>query len=102
MTLELPAPSVVLPTLIPLLDLCGTFAFALSGAMAGIKRRLDLFGVLVVSFAASTSGGLTRDMLIGVVPPAALQDWRYLAVSLLAGLIAFFWSAWTVLRQFST
>jgi len=90
---EVPATSGMLHTIIPLLDLCGTFAFALSGAMAGIRRELDIFGVLVLSFAASSFGGITRDLLIGAVPPAALQDWRYLAVSLAAGLIAFFWSS---------
>jgi len=79
------------PTLLVALDLCGTFAFALSGALAGIRRELDLFGVLVLSVAAATFGGITRDLLIGAVPPAALQDWRYLAASLLAGLIVFIW-----------
>ena len=91
MMVELPAASSVIPTLVTILDLCGTFAFALSGALAGIKRNLDIFGILVVSFAASSFGGLTRDVLIGAVPPAALQDWRYLAVSIVAGLIVFFW-----------
>jgi uncharacterized membrane protein YeiH len=80
-------------TLILILDLCGTFAFALSGATAGIRRRLDVFGVLVLSCAASTAGGIGRDLLIGDHPPAALADWRYLAVSLLAGFIAFFWAS---------
>jgi uncharacterized membrane protein YeiH len=75
------------------LDLCGTFAFALSGAMAGVRRRLDVYGVLVVSFVASSFGGISRDLLIGAVPPAALVDWRYLAVSVAAGLIVFFWSS---------
>lgn len=79
-------------TLVLILDLCGTFAFALSGAMAGTRRRLDVFGVLVLSVAASTFGGVARDVLIGATPPAALVDWRYLAVSLAAGSIAFFWS----------
>jgi uncharacterized membrane protein YeiH len=74
------------------LELVGTFVFALSGAAAGIKYRLDLFGVLVVSFATATAGGITRDVLIGAVPPAALRDWRYLAISILAGLVVFFWS----------
>lgn len=73
------------------LDLVGTFVFALSGAIAGVKHRVDLFGVLVLSYAASSSGGIARDVLIGAVPPAALSDWRYIAVSLLAGLITFFW-----------
>jgi uncharacterized membrane protein YeiH len=72
-------------------DLIGTFVFALSGGAAGVKERLDLFGVLVLSFAAASAGGIMRDLLIGAVPPAAISDWRYLAVSLLAGLIMFFW-----------
>ena len=78
-------------TLVLALDLVGTFVFAISGASAGVKRRLDLFGVLVLSFAAGNSGGVFRDLLIGAAPPAAISDWRYLAVSLLAGLITFFW-----------
>jgi len=73
------------------LDLVGTFVFALSGGAAGVKERLDLFGVLVLSFAAATAGGIIRDLLIGAVPPAAISDWRYLGVSLLAGLVIFFW-----------
>jgi uncharacterized membrane protein YeiH len=88
---ELHAAVEVQRTLVLTLDLCGTFAFALSGAMAGIRRRLDLFGVLVLAFAASSFGGIARDVLIGAVPPAALVDWRYLVISLAAGLIAFFW-----------
>src|SRR5436305_15307829 len=72
------------------LDLVGTFVFALSGAAAGVKQRLDLFGVLVLSFAAASAGGMLRDLLIGAVPPAAIRDWRYLGVSLLAGLVLFF------------
>lgn len=73
------------------LDLIGTFVFALSGAVAGVKERLDLFGVLVLSFAAASAGGIMRDLLIGAVPPEAVSDWRYLLVSLLAGLVMFFW-----------
>ncbi len=80
-------------TLVLILDLCGTFAFAVSGAMAGIRRRLDVFGILVVAVAAATFGGIARDLLIGAVPPAALVDWRDFAVALAAGLIAFFWCA---------
>lgn len=72
------------------LDLTGTFVFALSGAAAGVKHRLDLFGVLVLSFAAANSGGIVRDILIGELPPPAISDWRYIAVSFLAGLITFY------------
>jgi uncharacterized membrane protein YeiH len=74
------------------LDLTGTFVFALSGALAGVKRKLDLFGVLVLSFAAATAGGIARDVLIGAIPPASVNDWRYLGVSLFAGVITFYFS----------
>jgi uncharacterized membrane protein YeiH len=77
-------------TLYLALDLAGTFVFALSGAMTGVKRRLDAFGVLVLSFAAANSGGILRDVLIGATPPVAIRDWRYLAVSILAGVITFY------------
>ena len=72
------------------LDLVGTFAFAISGATMGVRKRLDLFGVLVLAFAAATAGGIVRDVVIGALPPAALADWRYLAVSLLAGALTFY------------
>jgi uncharacterized membrane protein YeiH len=74
------------------LELAGTFVFALSGAAAGVKHRLDLFGVLVVSCATGTAGGITRDVLIGAVPPVALRDWRYLGICVVAGLVVFFLS----------
>src|SRR6516162_4694328 len=80
-------------TLLMVLDLAGTFVFALSGAAAGVNRRLDLFGVLVLSFAAGNAGGIARDLLIGAVPPAAISDWRYLAVALLAGIVTFWWTS---------
>ena len=79
-------------SLVLVLDLCGTFAFAVSGATAGVRQRLDLFGVLVLAFAASTFGGISRDVLIGATPPAAFVDWRYLATAMAAGVIAFYWS----------
>lgn len=78
-------------TLLLVLDLAGTFVFALSGGMTGVKHRLDLFGVLVLAFAAANAGGIARDVLIGAVPPPAISDWRYIAVSLLAGLMTFYW-----------
>jgi uncharacterized membrane protein YeiH len=72
------------------LDLCGTFVFALSGGVAAVKNRLDIFGVLVLSFAAANSGGIARDAMIGATPVAALSDWRYVVVSLAAGLLTFY------------
>ncbi|HEU4630040.1 MAG TPA: trimeric intracellular cation channel family protein [Gemmatimonadaceae bacterium] len=86
-----PPQYVDVATLVLVLDLCGTFVFALSGAMAGIKHRLDLFGVLVLSFTAANVGGITRDLLIGATPPPGIADWRYIAVSILAGLATLRW-----------
>src|SRR4029077_14122819 len=77
-------------TFVPILDLGGTFVFAISGAVAAINRRLDIFGIVVLSFVAGNFGGIGRDLLIGAVPPTALTDGRYLLVSVVAGLITFF------------
>src|SRR5690348_17544728 len=82
---------ILVNSLLVAFDLGGTFVFALSGATAAVRHRLDLFGVLVLSFAAGNSGGIARDVMIGAVPPAAISDWRYVGVSMLAGLIMFFW-----------
>jgi uncharacterized membrane protein YeiH len=83
--------TIVVNTLLLAFDVGGTFVFALSGATAAVKHKLDLFGVLVLSFAAGNSGGIARDVMIGAQPPAAITDWRYIAVSMLAGLITFYW-----------
>src|ERR1041385_1219059 len=84
---------ITLETFVRALDLLGTFVFAISGAAAAVNRRLDIFGILVLSFVAGNFGGVARDLLIGAVPPAALSDGSYLLVSVLAGLIVFFWYA---------
>jgi uncharacterized membrane protein YeiH len=77
-------------TFVALIDFLGTFAFAISGGLVAVRHRLDLFGVLVLSFAAATAGGIIRDVLLGLVP-ASVLDWRYLAVSAAAGLVTFQW-----------
>jgi uncharacterized membrane protein YeiH len=75
--------------LLVLLDLVGIFAFAISGGLVGVRKGLDVFGVLVLAAATGLGGGFTRDVLIGAVPPAALADWRYLVVPVVAGLVTF-------------
>lgn len=84
---------ITIDVFVRILDLAGTFVFAISGAVAAVNRRLDVFGILVLSFVAGNFGGITRDVLIGAVPPAALTDGYYLLVSVLAGLITFSWYA---------
>lgn len=75
--------------LLVVLDLTGIFVFAISGGLVGVRKGLDVFGVLVLAGATGLGGGFLRDVLIGDVPPAALADWRYLAVPVAAGLVTF-------------
>ena len=77
-----------LHSLYAFVDLAGTFAFAVSGAVAAKEKDLDVFGILVVSFTVACGGGIVRDLSIGAIPPAGLSDWRYLLVSVIAAIIA--------------
>lgn len=72
------------------LDGLGTFVFALSGGLLGVQKRFDLFGVLFLSFVVAVVGGLTRDVLIGAVPPAAIANWHDFAIAIGAGLLTFY------------
>lgn len=74
------------------LDWVGTLAFAISGGLLGVKKRFDLFGVLFLSFVVAVVGGMTRDVLIGAVPPAAISEIHYLAIAVVGGLLTFFWT----------
>ena len=72
------------------LDLAGTFAFALNGALTAIRlARLDIVGVLTLGMFTALGGGMIRDVVLGALPPATFSDWRYLAVAALGGLVAF-------------
>jgi uncharacterized membrane protein YeiH len=70
-------------------DLAGTVVFAAEGAMVAAARGLDLFGVMVLAFVVALGGGMIRDVLIGTVPPSAIQDWRYPVLAFLTGLAVF-------------
>jgi uncharacterized membrane protein YeiH len=72
------------------LDLLGIFVFALSGGVVAVRKELDIFGVLVLAGTTGLGGGFLRDVLIDATPPAALEDWRYLMVPVVAGLVTFF------------
>ncbi len=70
-------------------DLIGTLVFAVEGALSAIRSELDLLGVMVIAFIAALGGGVIRDVLIGATPPNAIRDWRYPALTFLAGLLTF-------------
>jgi uncharacterized membrane protein YeiH len=71
------------------LDLLGIFVFAIAGALVAVRKNLDVFGVLVLAGITGLGGGVLRDVLIDLTPPAALVDWRYLAAPVAAGVVAF-------------
>jgi uncharacterized membrane protein YeiH len=70
-------------------DLLGTFVFAVEGATAGIQASLDLLGLMVVAFATALGGGIIRDLLIGAVPPNSIRDWRYPTAAFVGGAVVF-------------
>jgi uncharacterized membrane protein YeiH len=83
-----PVPSS--PTLLLVLDLAGTFVFALDGGLTALRAtRLDIVGVVTLAMITALGGGILRDLVIGAVPPATFDDWRYLAVATAGGLVAF-------------
>lgn len=72
------------------LDLAGTFAFALNGALTAVRvARIDIVGVITLGMITALGGGIVRDVLLGALPPATFLDWRYLMVAAVGGLIAF-------------
>ena len=84
-------PSTEPSTTLVALDLTGIFVFAITGGLVAVRKGLDVFGVLVLAGTTGLGGGLLRDVLIDATPPAALEDWRYLVVPVVAGLLTFFY-----------
>jgi uncharacterized membrane protein YeiH len=75
------------------LDLVGTFAFALNGALTAVRAaHVDIVGVVTLGMITGLGGGIIRDILLGALPPATFVDWRYLTVAAAGGLIAFLFS----------
>lgn len=70
-------------------DLIGIFVFAISGALVAVRKGFDVIGALVLAGATGLGGGFLRDVLIDASPPAALADWRYLLVPVVAGIVTF-------------
>ncbi|HEV2634788.1 MAG TPA: TRIC cation channel family protein [Actinocrinis sp.] len=68
------------------LDLLGIFTASCAGALTGIRKGLDLVGVLVLAAVTGLGGGVIRDLMIGASPPALLTDWRYLSTATVAGI----------------
>ncbi|MGV9747813.1 trimeric intracellular cation channel family protein [Rhodococcus zopfii] len=76
--------------LLKILELVGIVAFAMSGALVGVVKRLDLFGVCLVGVFTAVGGGIVRDLLLDIHPPTSLSSWRILGTALGASLLVFF------------
>jgi uncharacterized membrane protein YeiH len=77
-------------TLLLALDLAGTFAFALNGALTAVRlANLDIVGVVTLGVITALGGGIIRDIIVDYLPPATFSDWRYLAVAAAGSLLAF-------------
>ncbi|MBR2783744.1 MAG: TRIC cation channel family protein [Firmicutes bacterium] len=68
-------------------EIIGTVAFALSGVLVGIKKDLDLFGVVMLGVIAATGGGLVRDMMLGQVPPVMFQKPMYFVTAVIVSVL---------------
>lgn len=72
-----------------IVEMIGTVAFAISGAMVAIKKKVDIFGVLVLSTVTALGGGIVRDVIIGCLPPRMFSDYRYVLAALITALLVF-------------
>jgi uncharacterized membrane protein YeiH len=77
--------------LLVVLDLLGVAVFAASGALAAVHAKLDVFGVVVLAAVTAIGGGVVRDVLLGITPPASLRQWPYLVVPAVIALLVFRW-----------
>ena len=75
--------------IIYILDLIGTAAFAASGAWVGVRKQMDLFGVLVLGTVTAVGGGTLRDLLLGDIPPFSLKDDTYIYIAIVVSLVVF-------------
>ena len=76
-------------TFVLILELIGTVAFAASGAIVAIRKKMDIFGVAVLALVTSVGGGMIRDMLLGVTPPATFRDPVYAVTAIVVSLVVF-------------
>lgn len=74
---------------IMIIELIGIIAFAISGAIVGIKKRFDIFGVIVLGVITAVGGGALRDIILGILPPAMFKNCIYVFVAFLTSIVAF-------------
>ncbi len=75
--------------LVFIIEILGTIAFAASGAMVGVERKMDIFGVSVLGVITAVGGGMTRDIILGVTPPSVFRNPVYAAVATVTSCTVF-------------
>lgn len=73
-----------------ILDMIGTVAFAVSGALVGVRKEMDFYGVTFLALVTAVGGGTTRDIMVGKIPPIIFADYNYLIVSVIMSFAVFF------------
>ena len=71
------------------LEIIGTVAFAVSGAMTGLSKKMDIFGVVILGLTTAVGGGAIRDIILGLTPPAMFTNPIYAAVAAVVSVIVF-------------
>ena len=77
-----------------IIDILGTFSFAVAGAFAAMEKKLDVFGILIISFVTAIGGGTIRDLLIGALPVAWLTDMQTIQVILIGAIASVIFNRW--------
>ena len=75
--------------IIYIFEMIGTVAFASSGALVGIRKNMDIFGVNVLGITTAVGGGCIRDIILGITPPKMFQNFSYVGASILISCILF-------------
>lgn len=75
--------------LLLILNIIGTVAFAVSGAMTAIRKEMDLLGVTIVGAVTAVGGGIMRDIIIGKIPPDAFTDPSYVLIAFITAVVVF-------------
>ncbi|MGA1846719.1 trimeric intracellular cation channel family protein [Deferribacter abyssi] len=78
------------PKIIYFFDLVGTAAFAASGAIAGVRKKMDIYGITFLGVVTAVGGGTLRDIIVGRIPPFIFKDYNYLIISILVSVLTFY------------
>jgi uncharacterized membrane protein YeiH len=82
--------TVSLWNLIQVLDLFGTMAFAVTGALKAVEHRLDIFGVIFLAAITGLAGGIIRDVVLGLIPPSGISEPSYVSIAIITAVAVFY------------